>query len=136
MKRKRNLALFQPIPAPIAERYAQLALLALEGILDILEGGVEWEIGRAVDAIIALFPDQPGLRKALGDYAAGVGGLASSQAAQSTLFLVAKVTLLIEQNAQSREDIADLKTIVRECRERLTEVEKGLEALEHGRHAD
>lgn len=89
------------------------------------EGGVEWEIGRAVDALIALLPaEQTALRKALVDYAAGIGGLASSQAAKSTLFVVAQLTILIEQSNQMREDIADLKTLIRDVIERQDEAEQ------------
>jgi len=90
----------------------------------VSDGGNAWEIGRAVEDLVALFPaEQTALRKALSDYAAGIGGLASTQAAQSTLFLVAQLTVLIQRADKLQEDVADLKTLIRDVIERQDEAE-------------
>lgn len=129
---KRGKEIVNSLPS-VDERLGFLiAVLSLERMADYLmaqQGGSEWEIGRALDQFMTLFPDQPELHQALKDYAAGLGSLASAQAAQSTLFLFTKIEEVLAKMEHMHNDINNLKTVNNDVLERLNEQDATMQAL-------
>ena len=99
-----------------ADVYVQLgvAVRALELVTEALvtereptpptTGGVGWELNEALKK----------LQAGHADYAAAVAGMSSAQAAQAVLFVLSQVETLTARVGQLTEQIADLRTEVRE----------------------
>lgn len=137
MSLRRGSGKYEPLPH--AELVAGIAVVALERLVSYMEnaGGSEWEREKALRALSEWSQIQEAqaanLPHVIGDLLAAANSGASAQAAHSTIFLLTKIETLIESLEKAREDIADLKMIVRDNREQLTELRQEIAELREER---